>query len=349
MQKKNPIYTGENSFSLLQQYIEDGHFSRLIFLVDENTHEHCLPILLQQLEDLPPTEVLEIEAGEGSKDAEVLLQLWFALSDLGADRYSLIINVGGGVVTDLGGFLAGTFMRGIPFVNIPTSLLAMVDASNGGKTGVNLGGYKNRVGLFLNPEVVCVNVGFLETLPLRERKSGFAEMLKHGLISDYHYFNELLELDIEEDYPTEVMIERSIAIKQSFIDKDFRESGPRKALNFGHSIGHAIESLSLHSASPLLHGEAIILGMMAEVLLSVQYCGFDPELAGEINSKLKKIYPELVMPEDHSTIVELIYGDKKNKSQQLNFSLLSKPGQCEVNVKVEEKYIIEALKKVKNP
>ena len=229
---KNLIWLGENSFTRLQSLIKEGDFSSVFFLVDENTHDLCLPYLLQSLADLPRCEVLEVEAGEDTKSPEVLVQLWVVMSELQADRHTLVVNLGGGVVTDLGGFLASTYMRGLPFVNVPTSLLAMVDASNGGKNGINLSQFKNRVGLFQQPEAVCVVADFLETLPRRELRSGFAEMLKHGLIASADYWEELKEYNIELDVPTEGMIARSIDIKQKFIDSDFKEKGPRKALNF---------------------------------------------------------------------------------------------------------------------
>ncbi len=343
MQNNNTIFFGDEAFAKLQEILDSGNFSKVFFLADENTHDKCLPYLLQSLDELPYYEVLEVEPGEESKSAEVLVQLWMALSELKADRDCLMVNVGGGMITDLGGFLAGTYLRGVSFVNIPTSLLAMVDASSGGKTGINLNHLKNRVGLFLNPLATCILPEFLETLPYRERRSGFAEMLKHGLIADAGYWKELTEFDIEEDIPTEAMIARSVEIKQNIVAQDFRESGIRKALNFGHTVGHAIETASLETNNPLMHGEAIVLGMIAEIHLSEKYTALDPEAAMECIQKLKAIYHDVSMDFDADYLVKLMRTDKKNKRSQIHFSLLREVGEAVVDVSVKEEGIREVL------
>ncbi len=343
MNTKNLIWFGENAFSQLKTFIANGDYSSIFFVVDENTHDLCLPYLLQSLGDLPRCEVLEVEAGEETKSPEVLVQLWMVMSELQADRHSLVVNLGGGVITDLGGFLAGTYMRGLPFVNIPTSLLAMVDASNGGKNGINLAHYKNRVGLFQNPETVCVIPDFLETLPEEEVRSGFAEMLKHGLIADAEYWKELIEFDIAEEVPTEEMIRKSIAIKQEVIDKDFREAGPRKVLNFGHTIGHAIESLSLETDNPLLHGEAIALGMIAETHLSQKYAALSDTEAEEVRGVLEEIYHDVSFLAEAEDLLEVIQGDKKNRGDELRFTLITHIGNGVVDVPVSKEDIIEAM------
>lgn len=340
---KNLIWFGENAFSQLKTFIAKGDYSSIFFVVDENTHDLCLPYLLQSLGDLPRCEVLEVEAGEDTKSPEVLVQLWMVMSELLADRHALVINLGGGVITDLGGFLAGTYMRGLPFVNIPTSLLAMVDASNGGKNGINLGHYKNRIGLFQNPEAVCVIPDFLESLPEEEMRSGFAEMLKHGLIADAEYWKELKAFDIAEDVPTEEMIRKSIEIKQEVIDKDFREAGPRKVLNFGHTVGHAIESLSLQTDNPLLHGEAIALGMIAETYISEKYAALSDAEGKEIRSVLEEIYSDVQFLADAEDLMDVIHGDKKNKGDELRFALITQIGNGVVDVPIAEEDIIEAM------
>lgn len=343
MDTKNPIWFGEEAFTHLKSFIAKGDFSSIFFVVDENTHDMCLPYLLQSLGDLPRCEVLEVEAGEETKSAEVLVQLWMVMSELQADRHSLVINLGGGVVTDLGGFLAGTYMRGVPFVNIPTSLLAMVDASNGGKNGINLGHFKNRIGLFLNPEAVCVIPEFLETLARRELRSGFAEMLKHGLIADAEYWKDLQTFNVEMDVPAEKMIRRSIEIKQTFIDQDFREAGPRKALNFGHTVGHAIESLSHKTANPLLHGEAIALGMMAEARLSERYAALDSAQMEEIVSVISGVYADVEFKASAESLIEVMLGDKKNKGDELRFSLITDIGNAVVDVPVSVEDVVAAM------
>lgn len=346
MENNNSVYFGDEAFAKLQEILDSGKFSKVFFMVDENTHDKCLPYLLQSLNELPHYEVLEVEPGEESKSAEVLVQLWIALSELKADRDSIIINVGGGMITDLGGFLAGTYLRGVSFVNVPTSLLAMVDASSGGKTGINLNHLKNRVGLFLNPRATCIIPEFLETLPYRERRSGFAEMLKHGLIADADYWNDLVKFDIEEDTPTEAMIARSVEIKQNIVDQDFRESGIRKALNFGHTVGHAIETASLETNNPLMHGEAIALGMIAELQLSEKYTALDPQAASDCIENLKAIYHDISFDFDIEYLIELMRTDKKNKNSEIRFSLLREVGEAVVDVNVKEEGIREVLRQL---
>ena len=337
------IWPGSEALLRLNRLIAEQQYSKIVFLVDENTHRYCLPLLLPELYDLGEHEVLEVPPGESSKSPEVLIQLWYALSELGVDRKSLLINLGGGVITDLGGFVAGSYMRGIEFVNIPTSLLAMVDASVGGKTGINLGHEKNRVGLFLEPRATCIIHEFLNTLPLRERKSGFAEMLKHGLISDIDYWERCLAVDIDNELPDSVLILESVKLKKEVVDQDFRESGYRKILNFGHSVGHAIESQGLDSDSPLLHGEAVILGMMAELDLSASKGGLDPIEARMLIEKLAQLYPDLSFNHGADELLPLIRRDKKNEGSDHHFTLLVKPGKARPDVIVSEDEIVKSI------
>lgn len=331
-----------------QQYLKNGSFSKVFFLVDENTHEHCLVPLLQELEELGDSEILEVEAGEVSKSVEVLFQLWMTLSDLGADRYSLIVNLGGGMVSDLGGFLAGTYMRGIPFVNFPTSVLAQVDASVGGKTGINLDHIKNKVGLFAKAERVYILNHFLESLPLQERRSGYAEMLKHGLIADAEYWETLLKLDIENELPTPEMIRRSIAIKSAIVESDFKETGIRKALNFGHTLGHAFETVSHEMEEPLLHGEAVALGMMGELLLSVEYAGLNEAIATEAIRSVHSRFKDVEAVGDMDRIFEVLKQDKKNRKGEIIFTLLPSIGEVVTDVKVQEHSVHNVLKRLQS-
>ena len=340
------IWPGSEAFLRLNRLLAEQQFSKVIFLADENTHQHCLPLLLPELEELKEHEVLEVPAGEESKSPEVLTQLWYALSELGADRHALLINVGGGMITDLGGMLAGTYLRGIEFVNIPTSLLAMVDASVGGKTGINLGNEKNRAGLFLEPRATCIIHGFLQSLPPRERRSGFAEMLKHGLISDRNYWERCLEIDIDKELPDSVLILESIKLKKEVVDRDFRESGLRKLLNFGHSVGHAIESLSLESERHLLHGEAIILGMMVELDLSSRCAGLDPIDSRVLIEKLSQRYPDLRVDFGSEELLPLIRRDKKNEGSEHHFTLLDQVGSGRTDVIVAEEDIIRSIESI---
>lgn len=337
------IWPGAEAFLRLNRLLAEKAYSKVVFLVDENTHHHCLPLLIRELEELKDNEVLEVPAGEDSKSPEVLTQLWYALADLKADRKSLLINLGGGMITDLGGFLAGTYLRGIEFVNIPTSLLAMVDASVGGKTGINLDHQKNRVGLFNEPRATCIIPGFLESLPLRERRSGFAEMLKHGLISDKDYWQRCHSINVDSEIPDITLILESVRLKKEVVDQDFRETGLRKILNFGHNIGHAIETLSLQQSKPLLHGEAVALGMMVELDLSVRKAGLpamDAKLAME---QLVRIYPDLSLAFTSEDLMPILRLDKKNERSQHRFSLLDKIGNCRPDIIVDEEAIVTSL------
>lgn len=341
-----PVWFGEGALENLQGLIRQMAPSRIFFLVDENTHDKCLPYLLKLFPELPENEVLEVPAGEESKSPEVLMQLWLALAEMKADRQCLLINVGGGMVTDLGGFLGGTYLRGVAFINVPTSLLAMVDASVGGKNGLNLNHEKNRVGLFLEPMAVCILPEFLETLPARERRSGFAEMLKHGLIADEAYWRELSAFDIKNEMPTAEMIKKSVEIKQKIVKADFRESGQRKILNFGHSLGHAIESLALENANPLLHGEAIALGMIGELQLSEKYTGLPSEKATAAMGTLRTFFPALAFSFKASDLLLLMQSDKKNVDGQMRFSLLSELGKAVPDVPVREADLEAVLTKL---
>mgnify|MGYP000144422043 CR=1 FL=1 len=293
-------------------------------------------------------ESLEVEAGESSKSVEVLNQLWEALSELKADRSSLLVNVGGGVITDLGGFLASTYMRGIDFINFPTSLLAQVDASVGGKTGINLGHSKNRIGLFQEPLFTGIWNFFLESLSQVERLSGFAEMLKHGLVSDKNHWQELCDFSVLSEHPNSALIQKSVEIKSEIVKSDFRELGLRKILNFGHSIGHAYESLSLEKDIPLPHGFAIAHGMMAEAILSSKYLGLPEKDMNEIVFQMQSKFPEIPFDYEADELMDFIKGDKKNIEGKLNFSLLSSMGKAEFNVLVEEEDVINVLQFMKS-
>ncbi len=342
--EKHPtIYFADKAFEALQNLLETNHYSKLVFLVDENTHEYCLPYFLQNSGELPPCEVLEIEAGEESKSMEIVCQLWEALAEMEVDRNALMVNVGGGVITDIGGFLAGTYLRGIDFVNVPTSLLAMVDASNGGKNGVNLGGLKNRIGLFLEPTMVLVQPLFLETLPSKQLRSGFAEMLKHALIADANYWKQLRQIKPEKGVISLELIKKSIEIKQQIVSQDFKEVGLRKCLNFGHTVGHAIESLSHVQGVPLLHGEAVALGMIAELFLSKHYGRLPEEEFLEATQSIKNQYTAVRFTPDMEALLPLMRSDKKNTEQQIKMALLTRIGACRVDIMVEEERILEAL------
>lgn len=317
---------------------EEAHFARFLdfhvkpgesvfVLTDQNTREHCLPLMRNKLPADFPLKIIEVPAGETHKTLETCYSVWEILSDKLADRQSVLINLGGGVVSDLGGFAASVFKRGIRFVHMPTSLLAMADASIGGKTGIDLKGLKNILGTFAQPLAVFIDTQFLKTLPERELNNGFAEMLKHGLISEYSYFKELVK-----DGPDNVTAEQiriSVEIKSDIVQRDPLERNIRKALNFGHTIGHALESWSLlNDATLLLHGEAVILGMMAETLLSERMNLLEESLVEEILSGLFDFSVYYDMSDSClESVMEFIQHDKKSRGGIPGFSLLRRPGQ----------------------
>lgn len=342
-----PILLGVNAGESLDAFLNTKAYSKLFILMDENTYEHCYPLLSANSENLLDAELLVIDSGEENKSIEIAAQLWESLTEAGGDRHALLINLGGGIVSDLGGFVASTFKRGMDFVNIPTTLLAMVDASIGGKTGINLGHFKNQVGLFSTPKQLIIDVRFLETLAQEQIVSAYAEMIKHGLIADKKYWAELTDikrLDLKLLIPH---IEKSIRIKKQFVDQDPNEKGPRKALNFGHSIGHALESFFMETATPLLHGEAIAIGMIAEAYLSHILLKMPEQQLQAIDQNIKTHFKHQIIKEDQlDAIAELVFHDKKKEGNLLNFSLLKQIGECEINVQVSKNQIVNALKYV---
>ena len=338
MQNQINISYGSEGLIALVQQLNKHEYTSIFVLVDENTEKHCLTRFLVQTE-LNPTSVLVMQAGEENKHLSTCEKLWNQLSSLGADRNSALINLGGGVVTDLGGFVACTFKRGIDFYNIPTTLLSMVDASVGGKTGIDLGALKNQIGIIQEPQQVVIDSQWLSTLPLEEVRSGFAEMLKHGLIADANYWGKLKGL---MDLTPEVLspfIKSSVAVKSKVVKEDPYEKGLRKILNFGHTLGHAIESYFLVTPSKqrLLHGEAIAIGMVLEAYLSIECCGLSSKETKEIKIVFQQFYPQVeIKKEDVDAILALLRHDKKNKAGRINFVLLTKIGIPAIDVQVPQ-------------
>ncbi|MCL4115774.1 UNVERIFIED_CONTAM: hypothetical protein GTU68_051697 [Idotea baltica] len=261
------------------------------------------------------------------------------------DRHGLVINLGGGVIGDMGGFVASTYMRGLDFIQIPTTLLSQVDASVGGKLGVDFNGLKNFIGLFQNPRAVLVDPSFIDTLTSEDHRSGYAEMIKHAMIRDRNIWDRLTALNIWSDMDRITEIYESIKIKKDVVTEDPREGGLRKILNFGHTIGHAIETLSFSTSKPFLHGEAIGIGMAAEAILSVRSCGLSKADADRIISYLKSVYDglDLEILARHEEIIELMQSDKKNKGGQIRFSLLKEIGNCTWDISVSYDHIKDAL------
>lgn len=337
-----PIYFNLG-FEPLLNLIEKNNYSQVFVLVDEHTSELCLPILREGLGDFQNYSIIETQAGEQHKTIDFCIGIWNTLLDFNADRKSLLINLGGGVVTDMGGFIAATFKRGIDFVNIPTTLLSQVDASVGGKTGIDLDENKNMIGTFSIPEAVFIESEFLETLPKREILSGFAEIIKHGLIADDVLFDQILNSNLESIHPD--LIIKSVTIKNKIVEHDPKEKGLRKILNFGHTIGHAIETYSLQNdPQPLNHGEAIVVGMLCEAYISTVVNKLTPEELNIIVDFLLKIYPKYSLEENafDQILLTLAY-DKKNENHQLMFSLLNRIGDCDFNINVSNELIIESL------
>ncbi len=339
----------KHDFSQLNELIIKLNPSKLFILCDENTHNYCVPTLLGNLETTLPFELLEIEAGEEMKNIETSAQLWEILAEFQADRKALMINIGGGVITDLGGFIASTYKRGIKFINIPTSLLGMCDASIGGKTGIDHSFLKNIVGTFSMPEEILVYPPYLNTLPYTELRSGFAEMLKHGLIADANHWENLSNL--EELTPEAIgpHIETSMRIKQNVVDIDFKEQNIRKTLNFGHTIGHAIESLFLQSNNIIPHGEAVAAGMICETHLAYLEGLIDEATSVEIVTRIKKFYPQLPIHQfKEEQLLLLMINDKKNEDQKINFSLINGIGTCLFDYQCTLENIILSIQYYKN-
>lgn len=345
------IYFNEEGYSYLSTLLKPNQYSKIFILVDENTSQYCLPTFLANLATEIEIEIIEIEHGEEHKNIETCLQLWHSLTELGGDRKSVLINLGGGVVTDIGGFIACTFKRGIDFINVPTTLLSMVDASVGGKNGVDLGQLKNQIGIIREPKAVVVIASFLASLPQIEMRSGLAEMLKHGLIFDINYWNKFKKLSDLNSDDLEGLIHESIQIKNKIVSQDLTENGIRKALNFGHTLGHAIESYFLENSNKtkLLHGEAIAIGMILESYLSYEKKLLSKEEYYEIKYIIKDIYNTVSFDEnDIEKIIELLIYDKKNEFGKIQYALLQGIGKIKLNEEADNIMIHNAFKDYKS-
>ncbi|MFL5762541.1 MAG: 3-dehydroquinate synthase [Bacteroidia bacterium] len=324
-----------------------SQYSKLFILVDENSLKYCYPQLVEKIEPFEDAEIIEIDSGEESKNIDVCVQIWSALSEYGADRRSLFVNIGGGVIGDMGGFIASTFKRGIDFINIPTTLLSQVDASIGGKVGIDLNHLKNEIGVFNDPAAVFISSAFLNTLDKRQILSGFAEIIKHALIADRDYWKKVRNADFADLDSFDDLITTSIHIKNTIVTEDPREQGIRKVLNFGHTVGHALETFFLEqeNKNKLLHGEAIAAGMICEAYLSHKICRLSLAELEEITEFIFSKYKTLKLDEnDLHRLIELMRHDKKNDKGDINFSLLSGIGKCEINKKAKADQIIASLK-----
>ena len=351
IKNKGAVYCSSNNWVSLNNKIKEINPSNIFIIVDTNTKKDCLPLFFKKITFNESFEVLEIPEGEINKNIHTCSLLWNELSENGADRNSLIINLGGGVVTDLGGFVASTFKRGVFFINIPTTLLAMVDASVGGKNGVDLGLLKNQIGIINHPEMVLIDTGFLKTLPENQLTSGYAEMIKHGLIHSREYWDNVKSFDILRMDKLEDLIWESVLIKNDVITKDPFEKNVRKTLNYGHTLGHAIESYSLdqNKFPALLHGEAIAIGMILTTYISFKKLGFPEQTLSDISLHIiKKFKKSLFSKEAINAIIKLLKYDKKNYNGTVLFVLLTDIGNYKLNCEVSNSLIFEAFEYYKN-
>jgi 3-dehydroquinate synthase len=337
----DPVIFTAAAEQTLSGILSQQSFSRLVVLTDTNTQSKCLPVISAVLP--ADTVFIHVTPGEIHKNLETCAQIWSEMTAAALDRKSLMLNLGGGVITDMGGFCASLYKRGIRFINIPTTLLSQVDASVGGKLGIDFQGLKNHLGVFNEPETVIIAGEFLRSLPLAELRSGYAEILKHGLIRDKDYFMRL-KADGWETQDWDGLIRHSVEIKKAVVEADPKESGLRKILNFGHTIGHAFESHYLDSAGHLLHGEAIALGMICEGFLSFQKVGLSYDELNLFTDTMLKIYGKVDFPADGlDPILDLCLQDKKNEGSTLMFSLLASIGDCTYNIPVNREEIKNAI------
>ena len=341
---KQEILLSEHLAETLGKALDKCAYDKLFVLTDEHTRELCLPLVDTCLP--AGRELITIAPGDCHKNLETLAYVWNELSNRKGTRRSLMLNLGGGMVTDLGGFAAATFKRGITYINIPTTLLAMVDASAGGKTGINFNGLKNEIGAFSPAHFVLLDTEFLRSLDDENIRSGYAEMLKHGLISDTEHWAELLNFDpARPDYDAlRSLVSRSVSIKERIVEQDPREKGIRKALNFGHTAGHAFESLALEQGRPRLHGYAVAWGIVCELYLSCLRTGFPKDKLRQTVQFIKETYGTFDFDcKQYDRLYEFMTHDKKNESDAVNFTLLADVGDIRINQTAGREEIFEML------
>ena len=324
----------------LLEYLSDKKYSKIAFLVDKNTKENCLNKFKDSLKF--SYEIIKIEVGEEHKNLTTCSKVWESLTNLNFDRNSLIINLGGGVICDLGGFIAATYKRGIDFINIPTTLLSQVDASIGGKLGIDFNNYKNHIGVFEEPNTIIIDTKFLSTLSKRELKSGFAEIIKHCLIKDSSKFDEISNnLDWGKNNWND-LVYHSIDIKLQVVKLDLKEGGIRKILNYGHTLGHAIETTYMSKKNKLLHGEAISIGMICEAYISFYFNKLTKDELNKISNFINQIY-NLQKIDYFEEIIKHTFQDKKNVNQKIRTCVLNGIGDCEYDIEINPDLILDSL------
>ena len=341
------VFVGPSALEELKSHLEGIFVNKetIFVLADENTIEHCFPVLVEAVPRLASANKIVVKAGDENKTLVACEGIWNELAVAGGNRRSLLINLGGGVISDMGGFAASVFHRGMEYINVPTSLLGMIDASIGGKTGIDLYSLKNIIGLFSFPECVYVYPEFLNTLPHRQLISGYAEMLKHALIADAGLWTQLIKTPMAVISNWEALILKAIEIKGEIVNKDIKEHGMRAKLNFGHTIGHAIETYSLrHDEHPLAHGEAIAMGMICEAYISYRLLDFSHAQRDEVVKQILLNFNHYKIPvEAIDELVEITNYDKKNEKGQLVFTLLKAIGISVEGQKCEAALVREAL------
>ena len=328
----------------LAKAIAECEHDRIFVLVDETTNKLCWSLVKDYL-CLKDAQTIVIGATDRRKNLDTLVHVWESLQQGKATRHSLLINLGGGMVTDLGGFAASTYKRGINFINVPTTLLAMVDASVGGKTGINFGGLKNEIGVFNDAEFVLLDTNWLRTLDEENIRSGYAEMLKHGLIADETMWAELINFNLAQPNLLQLasMLNKSVRIKERIVTEDPHEKGIRKALNLGHTFGHAFESWAM-KRQPVLHGYAVAFGLIAELYLATTQTDFPTERMRQTVNFIRAYYGSLpITCNDYPELIELMHHDKKNRGNEINVTLLGGIGDIRIDQTITEEDIKEAL------
>ncbi len=332
MEHQDVIFT--NGVGLEVERILSGFNGKIYVICDDNTKEKVVPLVAAESSLIASAGIISTSPGDENKNVKSLMKIWEELQNGGADRHSVVINIGGGVITDMGGFAAATFKRGVRFINLPTTLLSAVDAAVGGKTGINFNGFKNEVGAFKEADAVVISTRFFETLPLEEIKSGYAEMLKHGLLEGEDSLNKLLDYDLEKLDTVHLLslLEESVNVKRRIVAEDPFEKGIRKALNLGHTVGHAFESLSLERKTPIPHGYAVAWGCVVELVLSHIKLGFPSITLHRVAQFVRDNYGDPnIECQDYERLLEYMRHDKKNSDGKINFTLLSAPGEIEIN------------------
>lgn len=327
----------------VKNVLDEMEYNKLFVLTDVNTQHFVMPKFSESLRNATN---ITIKSGDINKNIESLTHVWKQLGENGATRRSVLVNLGGGMVTDLGGFAASTFKRGIRFINIPTTLLSAVDAAVGGKTGINFNGLKNEVGVFNEADTVLISTRPLDTLPIDEVKSGFAEMLKHGLLSNKDTFNKLLDYDFNQYNGEQLLslLEESVNVKREIVRQDPHEKGLRRTLNLGHTVGHAFESLAMKRLSPIPHGYAVAWGMIVELVLSHMLLKFDSATLHRYTQFVYNNYGAFnITCDDYPELLNLMTHDKKSNSGEMNFSLLSDIGEIKINCIASENDVKTAL------